>query len=138
MLFFQTAVCAILLATSPLVESSPIFKRTSLLGGSLRPAELITRSLDILSVERRQTSSTDTDCGLLGCTGAGAASGNETSASSSSSCQFLGGCSSGAGSSCQTEKNDVGNTSSSVCGSSTSTDSSGFLGLGDLSASSSG
>ncbi|KAK5936791.1 hypothetical protein PMZ80_010910 [Knufia obscura] len=124
------------LATSyPIYATLNIDKST----GALRPSSLITRQLDLLDLTASDnadspTGSSTSVCGLLGCGSSSESASDVTSSSSSSACQALGGCTSSASAACQFEVDDAqatnSSTSSSLCGSGSSTDSSSFISLG--------
>ncbi|GAB7359630.1 hypothetical protein MBLNU230_g6813t1 [Neophaeotheca triangularis] len=77
----------------------------------------------------RVADGTEVECGLLSCGAASESSSNNTSSSSTSTCTLLTGCTSGSATACETDDNEVDSTSSSVCGSSTNTSSSGTGGI---------
>ncbi|GAB7358546.1 hypothetical protein MBLNU230_g2608t1 [Neophaeotheca triangularis] len=151
-LLTTTATLLTLSTASPLYARSALSRNGQLRPHSLVTRDLEV----LAPLESRQesssspTGSTSSDCsdgsgGLLGsvgglltgsggsaggCASSGEAASESTSSSTSASCQFLGGCTSSGSAACEVDSDDVqqdnGESSSSICGTSTSTDSSGF------------
>ncbi|CAJ2513975.1 Uu.00g020940.m01.CDS01 [Anthostomella pinea] len=148
----QLLILLVTLATT--AAATPLFGRTEITRrGSLRPRQLITRQLDLVDLLPRDlvsvngplvavtsssestsgTGSSSSTCGLTGCAESSESASGGMSATSGTSCQFLGGCASAASAACE-QNNNVTNvtTSSSLCGDGKSTNSKGILSAGLL------